>query len=112
MSKRLAKSVSPTPDHFFEKQLSGETPPSFSTLENLYELAGELCALRPWHVLDESELVLTRDPSTGEICYCSVIGALGEVLAMHAYIGSESYRLFRDIAAGEITHPGEFFAAL
>jgi hypothetical protein len=37
------------------------------------------------------------------------MGRLGEVLAMHAYIGNESYRLFRKIAAGEIAGPGEFF---
>jgi hypothetical protein len=36
---------------------------------------------------------------------------LGEVLAMHAYIGTESYRLFRKIAADEITGAGEFLAS-
>jgi hypothetical protein len=39
------------------------------------------------------------------------MGALGEVVAMHAYIGTESYRLFRKLIAGEAIDPGEFFAS-
>jgi hypothetical protein len=111
MPRQRANSASGNPDRFFGKELLGETPPSFSTMERLYGLAAKLYALSPWHVLDESELVLIRDSATGETCYCSVMGALGEVLAVHAYIGMESYRLFRKIAAGEITGAGEFFAA-
>jgi uncharacterized protein DUF6930 len=109
MTKQRANSAHDHPHQFFAKELSGETPPSFATMEDLYGRAAELYALRPWHVLEEGELVLTRDSATGETCYCSVIGALGEVLAMHAYIGTESYRLFRKIAAGEIASAGEFF---
>jgi hypothetical protein len=100
MPRRRANSASGNSDRFFTEKLLGETPPSFSTMEELYGLAAKLCALRPWHVLDESELVLTRDSATGETCYCSM-GALGEVLATHAYIGTGSYRLFRRIAAGQ-----------
>lgn len=111
MPRQRANSASGNPDRFFVKELLGETPPSFSTMDRLYGLAAKLYALRPWHVLDENELVLIRDSATGETCYCSVIGALGEVLAMHAYIGTESYRLFRKILDGEITGAGEFFAA-
>jgi hypothetical protein len=42
--------------------------------------------------------------------YCSVMGMIGEFYAMHAYIGIESYRLFRRLATGEDIAPGEFFA--
>jgi hypothetical protein len=109
MSRRRAKSAGSKPDQFFTKELLGETPPSFSTMERLYRLAVKLYTLRPWYVLAESELVLTRDTATGETCYCSVMGALGEVLAVHAYIGTERYRLFRKVAAGEISGAGEFY---
>jgi hypothetical protein len=109
LTKRHANSAGDHPHQFFAKELLGETPPSFATMEDLYGLAAEMYALRPWHVLAEGELVLIRDSATGETCYCSVIGALGEVLAMHAYIGTESYRLFRKIAAGKIVGAGEFF---
>ena len=98
-------------DRYFAKELAGENAPSLSSLESLYKLASALYALRPWHILDDNQLVLVRDPATTEICYCSVMGALGEVVAMHAYIGTESYRLFRKIIAGEAIDPGEFFAS-
>jgi hypothetical protein len=38
------------------------------------------------------------------------MGALGEVLSMHAYIGAEGLRQFRKMETEEIADPGEFFA--
>lgn len=111
MPRRSPNPAYSNPTQFFTKELSGETPPSLSTMERLYGLASELFAQRPWHLLDESELVLIRDSAMGETCYCSVMGALGEVLAMHAYVGGESYRLFRRLAAAEVTSVGEFFGS-
>jgi hypothetical protein len=40
-------------------------------MERLYRLAVKLYTLRPWDVLEEAELVLSRDSATGETCYCS-----------------------------------------
>jgi len=111
MTGRRANHISSKPAQYFVRELSGERPPTFSLLERLYGMASELYALRPWHLLDERNLVVVRDTAIGETCYCSVMGALGEVFAMHAYIGTESYRLFRKMAAGEITDAGEFFAS-
>ena len=111
MPRPSASSNNSKPDQFFTNELIGEIPPSYSTMHRLYELATQLFTLSPWHVLDETELVLTRDSATGETCYCSVMGALGEVVAVHAYIGSESYRLFRRVSAGEVTGAGDFYAA-
>ena len=101
MRKPKANPDSTPTTHFFARELPGENPPSFSTLETLYELAYQLYALIPWHILDEGELVLVRNPANGEMCYCSVMGSLGEVLALHAYLGDESYRLFRNLADSE-----------
>ena len=111
MPKRQIAAAPSDSDRWFVKELAGENPPSLSSLESLYELASTLYALQPWHILDENELVLVRDPATDEMCYCGVMGALGEVVSMHAYIGTESYRLFRKIDAGETVGAGEFFAS-
>ncbi len=111
MPRRVANAAATIPDQFFTNELVGETPPSYSTMQRLYDVALELIPLQPWHVLDESELVLTRDSATGETCYCSVMGALGEVLMVQAYIGAEGYRLFRRVAAGEVAGAGEFYEA-
>jgi hypothetical protein len=78
-------------------------------MERLYALSAKVYALRPWEVLEEGEFVLTRDSGTGEACYCAVMGALGQVIAVYAYIGVESYRLFRRMLAGEVSGAGEFY---
>jgi hypothetical protein len=98
------------PQRCFVKELAGETPPSFQALNRLYELASDLYGLRPWQLLDEDNLVVVRDSVGGELCYCSVMGALGEVISMHAYIGADGLRQFRRMEAEEIADPGEFFA--
>ena len=98
------------PNRYFVKELAGENPPSLAAMKRLYALASDLYGLRPWRVLDESQLILVRDSVSGELCYCSVMGMLGEVYSMHAYIGTESLRLFRRLEAEEVTDAGEFFA--
>lgn len=110
MPARKATPLDAHPDHCFVAELRGENPPSFSELQELYGLAKKLFALQPWKLLDDSQLTLVQAGPGGELCYCSVMGALGEVYAMHAYMGSESYRLFCDIQAERIAEPGEFFA--
>ena len=111
MPKKRAGSAAVLSDRCFVRELVGETPPTFSSMERLYGLASKLYGLRPWQLLDESQLILVRDSASGETCYCSIMGALGELYAMHAYIGTESLRLFRRMEAEEITDAGEFFAS-
>jgi hypothetical protein len=72
-------------------------------------LASDLYGLLPWRVLDEDNLIVVRDSVSGELCYCSVMGALGEVLSMHAYIGAEGLRQFRKVEAEVFADPAEFF---
>lgn len=102
----------PIPDRWFVQELAGENAPSFSELQNLYDLASQLWAQRPWNLLYENELVVVRSAAAGgQMCHCSVMGSLGQVYAVHAYIGDESLRAFRRMQAGKITEPGEFFAS-
>lgn len=112
MPKKHSVSAAVHPDTVFVKELAGETPPSFAAMKQLYELASVLFSLRPWQTLDESQLMVVRDSASGELCYCSVMGALGQVFSMHAYIGAEGLRQFRKLEAGEIADPGEYRAAL
>ena len=39
-------------------------------MARLYELATELFGLRPWRLMNESQLILVRDSTSGEVCYC------------------------------------------
>jgi hypothetical protein len=80
-------------------------------MERLYGLASDLYGLRPWRVLDEDNLIVIRNSVSGELCYCSVMGALGEILSVHAYIGEMGLRQFRKMQAEENADPGEFLAS-
>ena len=62
----------------FVHELAGENPPSFATMESLYDLASIFCDLRPWLRLAEDQLMVVRSPSSGQLCHCSVMGAHGE----------------------------------
>jgi len=112
MSKKHAASPQVSPGLCFVDELAGETPPSFAAMQQLYRSASELFGLLPWQKLDESQLIVVRDSASDEVCYCSVMGALGEVYSMHAYIGVEGLRTFRKLEAEEIADPAEFFATM
>lgn len=111
LPRKRTASASVPPKQLLAKELPGEMPPSFQAMQRLYGLASDLYGLRPWRVLDEDNLIVVRDSISGELRYCSVMGALGEVFSMHAYIGTEGLRQFRKLAAGISDDPGEFLAS-
>jgi hypothetical protein len=100
------------PRRFFEKQLAGEQPLSLETAGQLHRLGMELLTLQPWEFLEDQDLILMQDGESGEICYCSTMGALGEVFSIQVYTGAESYRFFRRIAAGKPISAGDFFSSM
>ncbi|OLB29892.1 MAG: hypothetical protein AUH13_14410 [Acidobacteria bacterium 13_2_20CM_58_27] len=110
--KPFASSETEAPREFFKKQLAGEVPVSFPTAKRLFEKAAELMAIRPWQFLEDQDLILLKSPLSDETCYCSVMGALGQVFSLHAYVGGESYLYFRKMAAGEPISIGEFYGSL
>lgn len=77
----------------------------------LYLRAMKLFALSPWELLDESQLIVTRNAESGELRYCSVMGAIGQVYSLHVYLGEDGFQQFRRIETDEIAHPLELFAA-
>jgi hypothetical protein len=99
------------PAIFFQKQLAGEEPLTWRTADRLYALSIEIMGLRPWKFLADQDIFLLRDPRSGEMCHCSIMGALGEVFSLHVYVGDESYRTFRRLASGGKMTPEEFLAS-
>lgn len=66
--------------------------------ERLYSLAFAVRKTKLWKALYDNELFAVS-LSNGEIGYCSVMGALGEHLALALYAGNQgldSYRLFQE----------------
>ena len=105
MPRKRPVTVSVSPDKCFVKELAGETPPSFESMLTLYEVSSQLFGLRPWRILEEDNLIVVRDSVSGELCFCSVMGAAGEVYSMHAYIGTPGLRLFSRYATGRSPVP-------
>jgi hypothetical protein len=69
-----------------------KTKPDAPTREEskrLYELAGKLKELGPWEWMDESEIFGVENPESNEIGFVSVMGMMGEHLAIGIYLGSE-----------------------
>jgi hypothetical protein len=107
--KRKLSAATLKPSHFFTKQLAGEEPPSLATMEELFRIAVQFADLEPWKTLSEDQLIMVRGDDN-QICFCSVMGALGEVLALQVYTGVQSYRFFQRLSAGQIHSAGDFFA--
>ena len=108
--KTARKKDSVDATHFFVKELAGESALTRATAETLYDLAGEFYLRRPWNSLADRDLILVEAPDSPERCYCSVVGALGELFSLYVYLGPDGYRLFRRIASGASLTPGDFYA--
>src|SRR5258707_289722 len=88
------------PAHFFQEQLKGEPALTYETAAWLYSLASQLAGVHPWTFLRDGDLILLKDRRTGEMNYCSVMGAGGEVFSFQIYRGDETYRMFRKVGSG------------
>jgi hypothetical protein len=67
------------------------------TWRSLYENSLRFMELRPWESLYDSDVFGVLDPATGRTGYCCVMGALGEVLALCVFRGSEGLESCRRV---------------
>jgi hypothetical protein len=66
----------------------------------LYDAADELKALALWEWMLDSDLFAVRDPESGQIGYCCVMGNLGEHYALAVYLGADGLQGYREVASG------------
>ena len=57
--------------------------------KELYTAAVELKKIEPWAWMYDSDIFGVLNPASGEIGYCCIMGALGEVYALAVYLGTE-----------------------
>ena len=98
------------PSSFFERELAGDVAPSFQSMRALYDRAAHVHKLAPWNYLQEENLVVFQEPIANEQCFSSVMGALGEVRMLQAYVGASSYFWFRKMHDGRKVTAGDFYA--
>jgi len=68
--------------------VKAEIPPTLEEWVDLYAAAGALKSLAPWTWMCDDEVFGVKDPESGVIGYCSVMGNLGEHLALGVCLGS------------------------
>ncbi len=74
-----------------------------NVLEGLFDSATKFRKLEPWVFMEDSELFGVQNPDTGEIAYCCVMGAMGQVLGLAAYRGTAGLEFWRKMQSGEIS---------
>jgi hypothetical protein len=75
--------------------------PSLEVWKDLYEAAAQFKRIESWNWLDDSSTFGVQDPVTKTIAYCSVMGALGELYGLAAYVGTEGLLALQKMAFGE-----------
>ena len=79
-------------------------------LEPLYRLMGEIKALAPWEFMDESQMFGIQRPDSDITGYVSVMGTLGEHIAISVYLGDLALSQFRQIEISSVMSPEALLA--
>jgi hypothetical protein len=67
--------------------------------ENLFQAAIDFRDLKPWEWMYDADIFGVEDPETGEIGWCSVMGAGGQVYSLTVYPGEEGFYTFDRLAS-------------
>lgn len=78
---------------------------SKSTWQELFSLAIQFKQLTPWDWVTEQEVFGVKNPETGEIAYCTILGNGGEFFGIGMYVGTEGLNSLFELASGLITDP-------
>lgn len=71
-----------------------EPKPSLDEWSKLYQAANRVKEIAPWQWMEETDIFGVQDPETGKLGFVSVMGALGQHLAIAVYLGAEGLYSF------------------
>jgi hypothetical protein len=75
-------------------------------MKRLYAAAESFRKLAPWEWMDDDRIFGVKNPETGVIDYCGVLGGLGEVFALVVYEGPEGLHGYLKLLSGELGEAG------
>lgn len=81
--------------------------PSRDEWKALHDAAEAFKRIRPWAWMDDIDLFGVQNPEDGEIGYCCVMGAAGEVFGLSVYLGTEGLMTYLDVVSGEVEMESE-----
>ncbi len=81
-----------------------KSEPSLKDWKSLYDAAIAFRNIKPWEWMKETDIFGVRNPQTGEVGYCCIMGEMGEVLAIAVYLGTEGLEGYLNIRRGQIQH--------
>ncbi len=78
-------------------------------LSRLLNVTTALYTLAPWKHLKDTQLIGVKDPATGTVWYCSIMGMLGQHLGIMVYPGDTGLASYMALAALRDLPPKERF---
>jgi hypothetical protein len=92
----------------FEEDEGDGTPEPYLNLSNedqklfreVMDAADAVHAIAPWKDLWDQDIFCIKDPQTGLLDFVSILGAGGEVFALHVHHGMEGYHLWQKTMLG------------
>lgn len=81
--------------------------PTLDEWRRLYDAASRIHRLAPWTWMEEDELFAVQDPETDRLGFVSIMGALGEHLAVALYLGAKGLDGFWQMHEGGPFTPPE-----
>jgi hypothetical protein len=79
-----------------------DSPPSVQEWKELFGAAIEFKKTEAWTWMDDDQIFGVQNPENGEIGYCCIMGALGELFGLGVYVGTDGLDAYHDIQAGRV----------
>jgi hypothetical protein len=87
--------------------MAGPEAPTLDEWRRLYTLADQIKAMAPWQWMEEVDIFGVQNPETSELGFVSVMGMLGEHLAITVYRGGRAIEDFWRIQLDDTYFPPE-----